>query len=221
MTETVNSEQSEQRVTAADLHRITGFSKAHISKLKTAGKLIFTVDADNRERINLTDALKQFEGSRDYNRDAQRQWADTQRKGRKINLPNIPGHAAPGEIDPQNPHNLSDGPAFIVEYGNIKCEDRDVGKETQRSKLMKETFEARLSEMEYLEKCGKLIDMQGVEEANRRIAGSIRSKFLGLPTKVAARCEGKTAAEIQYIIEDEVNSIFSELYQIGGGTEEK
>jgi hypothetical protein len=60
----------------------------------------------------------------------------------------------------------------------------------------------------------------GIKEANRRIAGSIRSKFLGLPTKVAARCEGKAASEIQHIIEDEVNTIFSELYQLGGGAEE-
>jgi hypothetical protein len=221
MNESINIEQGEQRVTAADLHRITGFSKAHISNLKKAGKLIFSVDADNRERINLDDALKQFEGSRDYNRDAQRQWADTQRKGRALNLPNIQGQPAAGVIDPANPHNLQNGPAFIVEFGNIKCEDRDIGKETQRSKLMRETFEAQLAEMEYREKCGELINMQGVEEANRRIAGSIRSKFLGLPTKVAARCEGKTAAEIQYIIEDEVNSIFSELYQLGGGAEEE
>lgn len=219
MNESINTEQGEQRVTAADLHRITGFSKAHISNMKKAGKLIFSVDADNRERINLTDALKQFEGSRDYNRDAQRQWGDAQRKGRAIHLPNMPGTAS--DIDPQNPHNLQDGPAFIVEYGNLKCKDSEIGKETQRSKLMRETFEAHLAEMEYKEKCGELINMKGVEEANRRIAGSIRSKFLGLPTKVAARCEGKSAAEIQYIIEDEVNSIFSELYQIGGGAEEK
>jgi len=221
MNETVNGEQNEQRVTAAELHRITGFSKAHISNLKRAGKLIFTVDVDKRERINLTDALKQFEGSRDYNRDAQRQWAETQRKGRKINLPNISGQLPAVKIDPENPHNLSDGPAFIVEFGNMKCKDSEIGKETQRSKLMRETFEAHLAQMEYLEKCGKLINMQGMEEANRRIAGSIRSKFLGLPTKIAARCEGKSAAEIQYIIEEEVNTIFSELHQLGGGAEEK
>lgn len=221
MKEPNNIEQDEQRVTAADLHRITGLSKAHISNLKKKGKLIFKKDKDKRERINLSDALKQLEGSRDYNRDAQRQWADTQRKGRTLNLPNLADSSVPESIDPQNPHNLKDGTALIVEYGNIKCADKDVGKETQRSNLIKQTFEAQITIMEYRKKCGELIDMQGVEEANRRIAGSIRSKFLGLPTKVAARCEGKSAAEIQYIIEDEVNSIFSELYQIGGGAEEK
>lgn len=221
MNESGNTEQSEQRVTAADLHRITGFSKAHISNLKRDGKLLFTKDADNRERILLSDALKQFEGSRDYNRDGQRQWAEKQRKGRTLTLPNIPGQAAPGEIDPGNPHNLKDGIVLTVEFGNIKCKDEHIGKETQRSKLMKETFEAQLSEMEFKEKCGQLTTVQGVQEANRRIAGSIRSKLLAHPTKSAPRCEMKTAAEVQYILEDAVNEILTDLYQLGGGVEEK
>jgi len=86
---------------------------------------------------------------------------------------------------------------------------------------MRETYEARLSEMEFREKSGELITVQGVMEANRRLAGSIRSKFIGMGTKLAPRLEGKTAAEIQFAIEDEVNAIFTELYSLGGGREEE
>jgi len=86
MSETVNSEQ---RMTAAELARYIGYSRAHISKLKKEGKLIFETDTDRKDRILLRDALEQLEGSVDFNRDPQRKWAETQRKGRKLNLSGI------------------------------------------------------------------------------------------------------------------------------------
>ena len=221
MTEAVNSEQSSKRITAADLHRETGLSKAYISKLKKEGKLLFTDDADGKSRIEYSAAMEQLKGSIDFNRDAQRQWAETQRKGRAVNLPSITGHTAQSKIDPGNPHNLKDGPAIMLEVGNLNCKDEHIGRETQRSKLIRETYEAYNAELEFKKKCGEYISKQALIEANRLIAGSIRSKFQNLPAKVSARCEGKTSAEIKYILEDEVNAIFTDLYQLGGGTEEK
>lgn len=220
MSETVNTQQ---RVTAAELARIAGFSRAHICGLKKKGKLLFDKDPDGHDRIILTEALTQLEGSKDFNRDPQRAWAETQRKGRNKK----PGHAAvlpqPGTIDPANPHNLPQGntPALLLQPGDIRCQDSRIGVETQRSKLMRETYDARLSEMEFREKSGELVTVQGVIEANRRIAGSIRSKLIALGTKLAPRLEGKTAAEIQFTIEDEVNAIFTDLYSQGGGKEEE
>lgn len=355
---------SEQRITAADLHRETGLSKAWISRLKKEGKLIFSKDSDGRERINFAEALTQLQGSRDFNRDPQRKWAETQRKGRILNIPDpiiisdtdsvstqlkekeggryfkgalrqailerdgyrcklcgkTPGHGILLEVDhiieyedggkttfengqtvcsdcnkgkhalkkisdsdeyvsqkefarrvgthrnavsdaidkgiiqkntvtgninytteiikwfnhkygletdyninPDNPHNLPEGntPAFLLSPGDIKCPANMIGVETQRSKLMRETYEAHLAKMEFGEKSGELITVQGVIEANRRLAGSIRSKFIGMGTKLAPRLEGKTAAEIQFTIEDEINVIFTELFSIGGGKEEE
>lgn len=360
MSETVNSEQ---RITAVELARYIGYSRAYISKLKKEGKLIFEKDTDQKDRIRLCDALEQLKGSVDFNRDPQRKWAETQRQGRALNLPNpviaaetdtvstqlkeIEGgryfkgalrqailtrdgfrcklcgktpqdgillevdhitefedggkttfengqtvcsdcnkgkHALKkisdsdeyisqkefarrvgthrnaisdaidkgiitkdittgninyttevikwfkkkyepefGYIDPDNPHGLPEGntPAFLLSPGDIKCPNSMIGVETQRSKLMRETYEARLAEMEFREKSNELITVQGVIEANRRLAGSIRSKFIGMGTKLALRLEGKTAAEIQFAIEDEINIIFTELFSIGGGKEEE
>ena len=221
MTETANSEQNVIRLTAADLHRETGLSKSYISRLKKEGKLLFTDDADGKSRIEYSAAMEQLKGSIDFNRDPQRQWADAQRKGRTVNLPGITGQASNGKIDPENPHNLKDGPAILMGVGNLSCKDEHIGRETQRSKLIRETYEAYNAELDFKKKCGELINKQSQMEANRLIAGSIRSKFQNLSAKVSSRCEGKTAAEIKYTLEDEVNAIFTDLYQLGGGTEEK
>lgn len=225
MNETVHSER---RLTAADLHRETGLSKAYISKLKKQGKLQFDTDPDGRERIEYSDALKQLEGTVDFNRGPQRQWAEKQRQGRKLSLPEAPEEVqnTPPPADPHGlpngntlAHMTESGKIFNVKYGKLDCGDKQIGAETQRSKLYRETWEAQIKEMEFREKCGELVQVKSIEEANRKIAGSIRSKFLSLGVKLAAKCEGKSASEIQYLVEDEVNTIFQDLYQLGGGVE--
>lgn len=211
MIENVNSE----RVTAAELSRLTNLSRAWISRLKKEGKLIFSQDPDGREKINFQEALKQLEGSKDYKRENQREWAVKQRNGKAINL-----NPGTGGINPDNPFNLKDGTAFIIPNANESCKDTDIGKETQKAALKEQIFKSVLKEIEFKEKTGELVSAAGIMAANRRIAGSIRSKFIGMGTKLAPRLENKPAAEIQRIIEDEINVIFTGLYMIGGGKEE-
>lgn len=220
MSENVNSEQ---RLTQAQVAKLLGCSRTHVNNLKKKGKLIFEKDSDGKERISYSMALQQYEGSRDYNRDPQRAWAETQRNGKAVNLPGSVNIPTAGTASVDNPHGLPEGntPAILLQPGDIKCLDANIGRETQRSKLVRETFEAKLAELEYKEKCGKAISIEGMIEANRRIAGSIRSKFIGLGTKLAPRLEGKSAAEIQVAIEDEINAIFTELFTLGGGKEEE
>jgi phage terminase Nu1 subunit (DNA packaging protein) len=183
----------DKKLTAAELHRETGFSKAYISKLKKSGKLIFMKDDSGKEYIFLSDALKQFEASKDYNRDGQRKWADEQRKGKTLNM---------------------SGPS-LLQVGDFSCDDKRIGVETQRSRLARETYEAYLREMEFKEKNQELISMAGLLESQRRIAVSIRSKLIGLGTKISPRLEGKSISERQEIIDDEINLILTEFVKIG------
>ena len=187
------SNDTDKKLTAAELHRETGLSKAWISKLKKSGKLIFQKDDTGKEYIFLSEALKQLEDSKDYNRDAQREWADKQRKGRTVNTSGSP----------------------LLQVGDMKCDDKRIGVETQRSRLAREIYEAHLTEMEFREKSGELISISGLLEAQRRIAVSIRSKLIGLGTKLSPRLEGKTVSERQDIIDDEINLILTEFSKIG------
>ena len=179
----------DKKVTATELCRITGFSKPYISRLKKTGKLIFIKDELGKEYILLSDAIKQLEASKDYNRDGQRKWAEEQRGGRSINS--------------------------LLQAGNISCDDKQIGLETQRSRLARETYEAYLKEMEFKEKSKELISISGLLEAQRRIAVSIRSKLLGLGAKLSPRLEGKSVSERQDIIDDEINLLLTEFFKVG------
>jgi len=175
-------------ITQAEFARRIGKQRSWVSTLVKKGKLTVVKDERGRKRLDFDRAMAEYKGSVDYNRDPQREWGKKQR----------------GEEEEE------------LKYGDIKCADDMIGKETQRSKLIRETYEARLKEMEYKETLGELVHIGEIEEVNNRIATSIRTLLLAMPSKIAPQLEGLSIAKIQRRLEDEINDILTELNQLGG-----
>ena len=201
MQEEIHSVNNE-RVTKAELARRAGFSRAWISKLASQGKLIFESDG----KINYASALKQLEGSKDHNREAQRAHAKVLRGGSaEPTKPSVElGHMNTAD------ETIYDSKGKVI-YGNIHCKNSEIGVETQRSRLLRETYEARLKELELEQKFGELVPLKTIVETNEKIASSMRTKLLALPSKMASVLEGLKPAEIQVQLEDMINSILTEI----------
>ena len=176
-------------------------SRTWINRLVKQGKLLFGPD----KRIDYMDALKQLEGSKDYNRESQREYAKRQRKGKPV-----------GEFLPPI---LPDGEIYDTDgkliYGNTDCDNGLIGIETQRSRLVRETLEARLCEIKLAKERKELIPVAEVCKVNEYIAVSIRSKLLALPTRIAPQIEGLKASKIQRKLEEAVNDILTEVNFLG------
>lgn len=196
----------------SEFARRVGKSAAWINKLIKAGK----ISVGDNKLIDYESALVQLEGSKDYNRDPQRQHAAkvraqktmqaimTERKGEGETVETVIGQIY-DHVEPP--------------IGDPACKEVHIGIETQKSKLARETYEAKIKQLEYLKMIGELIPIDEVKKANEIIAASIRSKLLTLPTKLAPRIEGKQAVEIQYMLEDAINEVLIEFYARGNNAE--
>lgn len=87
----------------------------------------------------------------------------------------------------------------------------NVGMSYNKAKAAKETYTAQLRKLELEQKRGELVEKAEVEAIAADIASTVRSKLLSVGVRVAGMCEGRTAREIQEIIEDEINEAMSEL----------
>ena len=77
--------------------------------------------------------------------------------------------------------------------------------------IAKETYLAKLKELEYKEAKGMLLSRDKVEADAAAVASELRNKFMGMGARIGPLCEGLTAREIEVIIEDEINDILKAL----------
>ena len=95
--------------------------------------------------------------------------------------------------------------------GNGVADDASNGSYThERARLTAE--KAKLAEMERLEREGKLVPVEQVEQVWGALSGVIRTRLLALPAKCAARLGmAKNAIEAQAILKAEVHELLKEL----------
>lgn len=80
-----------------------------------------------------------------------------------------------------------------------------------KAKLAEKTYQARLRELEYKLKAGELLEKKAVADEAEWLAEQIRSKLLAIPPRISSICEGRTARDIEEIIEDAINDAMKEL----------
>lgn len=80
-----------------------------------------------------------------------------------------------------------------------------------RARLAEKTYQAKLRELEYKEASGELIPRDDVEADAERTGAEVRERLMSVPPRVAGVCEGKTAREIERIIEEAINEALSAL----------
>lgn len=74
-----------------------------------------------------------------------------------------------------------------------------------KARLAEKTFQAKLKEIEYKLKRGELLERTAVEADAQETAAMIRERLMSVPVRIAGLCEGRTAREIEEIIEDGIN----------------
>lgn len=78
-------------------------------------------------------------------------------------------------------------------------------------KLAKETYSARLKELDYKARKGELLERDQVCAEAAKLAENLRGKLFAIPVRVSGLCEGRTSREIEEIIENAINEALKEL----------
>ena len=86
-----------------------------------------------------------------------------------------------------------------------------VGMTYNKAKAKKEAATANLRTLEYLKLKGELVEKKEVELMAMQLAERVRGKLMTVGVRVAGLCEGRTAREIEEIIDTEINSAMAEL----------
>lgn len=86
-----------------------------------------------------------------------------------------------------------------------------VGMSYNKAKAAKETYTAQLRGLELKVRKGELVEKKEVELMAANIAERVRGKLMTVGARIAGLCEGRTAREIEELIDTEINSAMSEL----------
>lgn len=176
-----------------------GRSHVWVSKLVKAGKL----PTDESGKILLEAGLKAYEQSQQVGYDANREHGAKQRKQS--------GKAKPATKPAAKPKAKTETITVADDDGEemeISASSATVAKLSEafnRAKTAEKTFQAKLKEMEYKEAKGLLIPRDEVVQDAANTAEELRGILFSMPPRIAPLCEGKSAREIEAILEDSIN----------------
>lgn len=80
-----------------------------------------------------------------------------------------------------------------------------------RARAVSEKLRAAKLAQEVKKREGSLVDVAEAQQQWQRVAEIIRDGFLSLPSRAALKCAGKTAREIQVVLQSEVTGILVQL----------
>lgn len=187
-------------VSQREFARQVGVSHVWINRLVRDGRL----PANARRQIPLEEGKKAFEASQQAGYDANREHGEAQRKaGRAAKRPQAAQQqeqdsADDDDVDMPMPTQSTSSIARVSEAFN-------------KARLAEKTYQAKLKELEYKEARGELIPVDEVRQDAAAAGAEIRGKLAALPSRIAAQCEGKSAREIEGIIEGAINEALEAL----------
>lgn len=88
-------------------------------------------------------------------------------------------------------------PDFVATYGNAKA--------------VRETYNAKLAQLDYETRKGLLVDFEGMKRAAFACSRRGRDGVLSFPDRCSQRCEMKSAEEVFKIIEREARKLVEEM----------
>lgn len=187
-----------------------GRSHVWVSKLVKAGKL----PTDASGKILLQAGLKAYEASQQVGYDANREHGEKQRKQSAKAKPastRTKKATTPKQPPKTETVTIPDDDGEEIEFSAPTGTAAKLSEAFNRAKTAEKTFQAKLKEMEFKEAQGLLIPKEQVIQDAYNTAEGVRSIAYAMPPRVAALCEGKTAREIEAILEDAINEIFEVL----------
>lgn len=138
-------------------------------------------------KLDFDTASTAYEASKQVGREAS---AINGKKGHRSTEPELPGDDA----------GLAGGSTAVAAQFN-------------KAKTAEKVYQAKLKKLEYEEKEGSLIAKDTVADDAFLAANELRSRLFSIAPRAAPRCEGKTAREIERIIEDEINFALQALQE--------
>lgn len=181
-----------------------GRSAVWINRLVKQGKL----PSNEKGKIPLKAGLVAFEAAKVPGYDGNRAWGEQQRKAGKAKKAAKKAVKQPQEVLVD----LPDDPESILgdmDVNNLTI--AEINEQFNRAKLAEKTYQARLKELEYKEASGQLIPIGDVEADAASTGAEVRERLLSIAPRIAGVCEGKTAREIERIVEDAVNEALEGL----------
>lgn len=170
-------------VSKSEFARRVGISPAMVTKLCNTGRI---------------PVMKS--GKLDFDK-ARAAYEETRQVGREVSAENgKKGHRSATEQPelPPDDAGLAGGTSGVAAQFN-------------KAKTAEKVYQAKIKKLEYEEKNGSLVAKDVVFDDATLAANELRSTLLSLGPRVAPSCEGKSAREIERIIEDEINEAFEVL----------
>lgn len=107
---------------------------------------------------------------------------------------------------------------FVGQNGTNQTTDdmvntNNIGQAIQKAELVDKNYRAKMRQLDYEERKGKLIDVEQVKQDAEKVAALLRTTLLSMPSRLALQLEGKEAAEIQALLEHEINQVLTKLHE--------
>jgi phage terminase Nu1 subunit (DNA packaging protein) len=176
----------DDKVSQSEFAKIIGCSRQYVSKLKSQGKIKF----DRKGLVLVAASKKLLADSADPANDP----ATTmpRRDGRKRHSAGITAQESKQDAAGDEP---------ISTTGHY-----------QKSRAVKETYDAKLKKIEYEQKIGELVHREGVERASFKIGRVLQNKLSALPSRLAPRVTIESDQKINFqIIQDEIAIIIKDI----------
>lgn len=180
-----------------------GRSHVWVSKLVKAGK----IPLDDNGKIPLAAGLAAYESSQAVGHDGSREYHAKQRQKTKKEsaAPNPKPAPARAKRQPDPaPAATSlpddDAPAG----GTANLTTAKLNEAYNKARLAEKSYQAKLKQLEWEREFGSLLTRDEVRADAMRVAEELHGMLMPMGNRIAPLCEGKSAREIEVIIEDAI-----------------
>ena len=80
-----------------------------------------------------------------------------------------------------------------------------------KARLAEKTYQAKLKELEYKLKRGEIVEREKVVADAQAVGAFLREQFMSIPVRYSGLLEGRTARDIEEILEDAINDALKAL----------
>lgn len=188
-------------VSQREFARRMGCSHVWINQLIREGK----IPVNEKKRIPFEAGREAYEASKQPGYDAQREHGKRQREAAKKGAAKTTKTRKTSKSTEDAP--LPEPPLDAASAATVS----QVNVAYNKARLAEKTYQAKLKEIEFKKAQKQLIPIEEVQEDAERLATEIREKLSSVAPRIANICEGRSAREIEGIIDDAINDALGAL----------
>lgn len=116
-------------------------------------------------------------------------------------------------------------PQIIIEKPEVDLPDPEpirtgtnaakTNEQYNKARAYEKTVQAKIKDIELKKLQGELIPIEQIREEAQQLAALIRQKIISVAPVIGAKAEGKTASQIQRLVELELNNALEDLQKMG------